>query len=61
MSVQRTCVLIPVHSQFGRGEAPERLGTSRDYNIDLVPKFLMSGGECDNLVGCVINSHQLYI
>eukprot|EP00976_Prorocentrum_cordatum_P115441 1196012-Prorocentrum_minimum.AAC.1 len=29
----------------GGAEAPASLGPSRDYNIDLVPKFMMGNGK----------------
>ncbi len=28
----------------GSDKSPENLGRSRDYNIDLIPKFIMAGG-----------------
>eukprot|EP00695_Tsukubamonas_globosa_P003347 TRINITY_DN586_c0_g1_i1.p1 TRINITY_DN586_c0_g1~~TRINITY_DN586_c0_g1_i1.p1 ORF type:complete len:415 (+),score=185.05 TRINITY_DN586_c0_g1_i1:155-1399(+) len=35
----------------GSGEkAPDALGSSRDYNIDLIPKFLMANGKLVNLL-----------
>jgi len=27
-------------------ELPEEYGRSRDWNVDLIPKFLMASGEC---------------
>jgi Rab GDP dissociation inhibitor len=30
--------------KFQKSGDPERLGPSRDYNVDLIPKFLMSSG-----------------
>lgn len=41
---------MPAHMQlyerFRPGQKPPtKLGSSRDYNVDMVPKFIMAGGE----------------
>lgn len=37
---------VQLWERFKGGErAPARLGNSRDYNVDLVPKFIMSTGK----------------
>lgn len=38
--------LTTLFEKFGNGQkAPEVLGHNRDWNIDLLPKFIMSGGK----------------
>jgi hypothetical protein len=35
-----------LYEQTKKGEKPDaKLGQSRDYNIDLIPKFIMAAGE----------------
>jgi Rab GDP dissociation inhibitor len=36
--------LEQLYKKFGMGEPPAALGSSRDYNVDLVPKFVMATG-----------------
>lgn len=36
--------LNQLFEKFKKGKAPETLGNSRDYNLDLIPKFIMSCG-----------------
>jgi Rab GDP dissociation inhibitor len=36
--------LKQLHEKFGAGEPPATLGSSRDYNVDLIPKFIMANG-----------------
>jgi len=36
--------LNQLFEKFGKGKPNEALGASRDYNVDLIPKFLMSCG-----------------
>eukprot|EP01095_Lingulamoeba_sp_RSL-Kostka_P009955 TRINITY_DN3491_c0_g1_i1.p1 TRINITY_DN3491_c0_g1~~TRINITY_DN3491_c0_g1_i1.p1 ORF type:complete len:441 (+),score=176.11 TRINITY_DN3491_c0_g1_i1:171-1493(+) len=36
--------LNQLFEQYGNGSPPESLGSSRDYNVDIVPKFIMAGG-----------------
>lgn len=36
--------LNQTHTKFGAGEPKPELGSSRDYNIDLIPKFIMANG-----------------
>ncbi|XP_065911583.1 rab GDP dissociation inhibitor beta-like [Dysidea avara] len=33
-----------LYEHFGKGKAPETLGRGRDWNVDLIPKFLMANG-----------------
>jgi Rab GDP dissociation inhibitor len=37
--------LNELYKKFGKGEAPQSLGRGRDWNVDLVPKFLMADGK----------------
>merc|ERR1712168_1460699 len=37
--------LNELYKKFGKGEAPESMGRGRDWNVDLVPKFLMADGK----------------
>ena len=34
------------YEKFGR--EPQKLGSSKDWNVDLIPKFIMAGGMKDN-------------
>jgi Rab GDP dissociation inhibitor len=35
-----------MHLQFrGGDEPPNNLGSNRDYNVDLIPKFIMACGD----------------
>jgi len=36
--------LNQLFEKFGKGKPTEALGASRDYNVDLIPKFIMSSG-----------------
>lgn len=37
--------LAQMYEKFGNNEQPPaQLGSSRDYNIDLIPKFIMASG-----------------
>ena len=42
--------LFQFYSKFGR-TMPEGLGRGRDWNVDLIPKFLMANGELLFLLG----------
>ncbi|KAL7714602.1 Rab GDP dissociation inhibitor [Entamoeba marina] len=43
--------LTQLFDTFKNGEkAPESLGRPRDYNVDIIPKFIMSSGEMVNLL-----------
>lgn len=43
--------LNQLYKQFGKGEeSPEDLGRGRDWNVDLIPKFLMSNGQLVNML-----------
>jgi len=37
--------LTELYKKFNKGEAPESMGRGRDWNVDLVPKFLMADGK----------------
>ena len=43
--------LTTLFEKFHAGEPPESLGANREYNIDLIPKFIMATG---NLTKCVL-------
>lgn len=34
-----------MYKKFGLGAPSEKLGRGRDWNIDLIPKFLMANGK----------------
>ena len=37
---------LQLYERFRPGQKPPtKLGSSRDYNVDMVPKFIMAGGE----------------
>ena len=37
--------LDKLYEKFGRpGKAPENFGRGRDWNVDLIPKFIMADG-----------------
>lgn len=39
-------VHLQLYERFRPGQKPPtKLGSSRDYNVDMVPKFIMAGGE----------------
>lgn len=39
-----------MYKKFRNAEAPKDLGRDRDWNVDLVPKFLMASGELTNIL-----------
>ena len=42
-----------LYERFRPGQTPPKaLGPSRDYNVDMVPKFILSGGELVRSIGC---------
>lgn len=45
--------LTNMYQKFGKGEAPASLGANRDWNIDLIPKFIMA---CGNLVKILLHT-----
>jgi len=45
--------LTNLFEKFGAGEAPKNLGENRDYNVDLVPKFIMA---CGNLTKMLLHT-----
>ena len=54
------CLLRQLYGRFRAGqEPPKALGPSRDYNVDMVPKFILSGGELVRALGVSIRSHVL--
>ena len=47
---------LQLYERFRPGQTPPKsLGPSRDYNVDMVPKFILSGGE---LVRSIFHSQQ---
>lgn len=44
----RVCILIiaQLYKHFEKGTPPESMGRGRDWNVDLIPKFLMADGKC---------------
>lgn len=45
--------LTNLYEKFQAGEAPTNLGANRDYNIDLIPKFIMA---CGNLTKMLLHT-----
>lgn len=45
--------LTNLYEKFEAGEAPSSLGSNRDYNVDLIPKFIMA---CGNLTKMLLHS-----
>ena len=42
----RTRPVLQLYERFRSGQkAPANLGPSRDYNVDMIPKFIMNSGE----------------
>jgi len=39
------CPLEKVYEKFRKGSPPASMGRGRDWNVDLVPKFLMANGK----------------
>ncbi|NXD32437.1 GDI1 inhibitor, partial [Spelaeornis formosus] len=37
--------LTQLYKKFRGTEPPAELGRDRDYNVDLIPKFMMANGE----------------
>jgi RAB protein geranylgeranyltransferase component A len=35
-------VILQMYKKYNYGKPPEKLGRGRDWNVDLIPKFLMS-------------------
>lgn len=42
--------LDQVYSHFGKGEPPAEFGRARDWNVDMIPKFLMANGQLVKLL-----------
>lgn len=45
--------LTNLYSKFRAGEVPSYLGSNRDYNVDLIPKFIMA---CGNLTKMLLHT-----
>jgi len=45
--------LTNLYQKFNAGEVPSSLGSNRDYNVDLIPKFIMA---CGNLTKMLLHS-----
>eukprot|EP00816_Leptocylindrus_hargravesii_P003297 CAMPEP_0196803200 /NCGR_PEP_ID=MMETSP1362-20130617/2586_1 /TAXON_ID=163516 /ORGANISM="Leptocylindrus danicus, Strain CCMP1856" /LENGTH=464 /DNA_ID=CAMNT_0042174653 /DNA_START=87 /DNA_END=1481 /DNA_ORIENTATION=+ len=45
--------LTNLYDKFQAGEVPEYLGSNRDYNVDLIPKFIMA---CGNLTKMLLHT-----
>ena len=45
--------LTNLFEKFQAGEAPSNLGANRDYNVDLIPKFIMA---CGNLTKMLLHT-----
>ena len=46
---------LQLYKHFGKGDkAPESMGRPRDWNVDLIPKFLMANGTyCKNMISAL--------
>ncbi|CAK8694326.1 unnamed protein product [Clavelina lepadiformis] len=44
------CPLENLYEKFGKGSPPESMGRGRDWNVDLIPKFLMASGKLVQLL-----------
>ena len=44
------CPLEKVYEKFNKGNPPESMGRGRDWNVDLIPKFLMANGKLVQLL-----------
>lgn len=55
---------MQLYERFRPGQKPPtKLGSSRDYNVDMVPKFIMAGGELVRVLvhtGVATGTQQLY-
>ena len=57
----RAVVLPQLYERFRQGtKPPASLGPSRDYNVDMVPKFIMNSGELVKPV-CRQSEHTLLL
>ena len=45
-----TLLFFQFYEKFGRD--PKKLGPSKDWNVDLIPKFIMAGGTKDTHYSC---------
>jgi len=45
--------LTNLYEKFQAGEVPSNLGSNRDYNVDLIPKFIMA---CGNLTKMLLHT-----
>lgn len=45
--------LTNLYKKFNAGEPPENLGANRDFNVDLIPKFIMA---CGNLTKMLLHT-----
>ena len=43
-----------MYKKYNYGKPPEKLGRGRDWNVDLIPKFLMANGNWIKLAGMVL-------
>lgn len=56
MQIIAYVVVVQMYERYRSGEEPpSELGASRDYNIDLVPKFIMVCGSYVN--ECILGFH----
>ena len=44
------CPLEKVYEKFGKDSPPESMGRGRDWNVDMIPKFLMANGKLVQLL-----------
>lgn len=44
------CPLEKVYEKFEKGSPPESMGRGRDWNVDMIPKFLMANGKLVQLL-----------
>lgn len=55
------CLHLQLYERFRPGQKPpSKLGSSRDYNVDMVPKFIMAGGELVRVLVHTGAQHRLF-
>ena len=52
--VNKDLFFFQFYEKFGK--EPKKLGSSKDWNVDLIPKFIMAGGMKYTYI-CTYNSH----
>jgi RAB protein geranylgeranyltransferase component A len=50
-------VILQMYKKYNYGKPPEKLGRGRDWNVDLIPKFLMANGNWIHFGSCTMSSN----